>query len=116
MHREDVERSIETLEPLGSGYKILKINSKLLIQSVPHEFSIDQNTIFKYTDERGKILGPEIMGDACKWERERFEAVIESLTLQGFIWVDAKTTTNTTTATTGGRTSEEYWMLSLFEK
>ena len=60
---EDVERSIRTLEPLGSGYEIIKLNTRTNIQTVPREFSQDQS----------------------------FETTVMSLLSEGLIWVDTKT-------------------------
>ncbi|PVV04037.1 hypothetical protein BB560_001474 [Smittium megazygosporum] len=38
---EDIRSSISQLHPLSGGYKILKLNNKEMVQSVPHEFSQD---------------------------------------------------------------------------
>lgn len=86
---EDVERSIKTLEPLGSGYQIIRMNARTFIQSVPREFSQDQGVMLKQTSETGGSVNYQAF--AGEWSAERFEKVIESLVAEGLVWVDAKT-------------------------
>ena len=92
---EDVERSIRTLEPLGSGYEIIKLNSRTFIQSVPREFSRDQSQILKKASELNGRINYEILFKneslTLTWTEERFETTVMSLLSEGLIWVDTKT-------------------------
>lgn len=88
---EDVERSIRTLEPLGSGYEIIRMNTRTFIQSVPREFSQDQGTLLRKASERGGKVNFQVFESGDNWTRERFENTVESLLSEGLIWVDAKT-------------------------
>jgi len=88
---EDVERSIRTLEPLGSGYEIIKMNTRTFIQSVPREFSQDQGNLLRKASERGGKVNFQVFESLNNWTRERFENTIESLLSEGLIWVDSKT-------------------------
>lgn len=88
---EDVERSIRTLEPLGSGYEIIKMNTRTFIQSVPREFSQDQGNLLRKASERGGTVNFQDFESIDNWSRERFENTVESLLSEGLIWVDAKT-------------------------
>lgn len=89
---EDVERSIRTLEPLGSGYEIIKLNTRTFIQSVPREFSQDQSVLLKKASEKsGRINYQEFSAD---WSEERFETTVTGLLNEGLVWVDSKTRSN----------------------
>lgn len=88
---EDIERSIRTLEPLGSGYKIIKMNSRSFIQSVPREFSQDQGYLLKRCSERGQDGCINYQDFKGEWSEERFEKVIESILVEGLAWIDSKT-------------------------
>lgn len=90
---EDVERSIRTLEPLGSGYEIIKLNTRTFIQSVPREFSQDQSILLKKASESGGSVSLPSVSD-LNWTAERFEATVTGLLAEGLIWVDAKTPSN----------------------
>lgn len=88
---EDVERSIRTLEPLGSGYEIIKMNTRTFVQSVPREFSQDQANLLKKAAERGGRVNFQVFSSTEAWTKERFDNTVESLLSEGLIWVDAKT-------------------------
>lgn len=102
--REDVERSIRTLEPLGSGYAIIKLNSRTLIQSVPLEFSHDQTVILRKASERNGLINSKLLRDEVGWTEERFESTLRSLLSDGLVWVDNKTFDG----------SPDYWIASFF--
>ena len=85
---EDVERAIRTLEPFGSGYKIIKINQRSFVQSVPREFSQDQSVIMKKAAEKRGIIRFDDFKN--EWNEERFGRTIESLIGEGLIWIDLK--------------------------
>ena len=99
---EDVERSIRTLEPLGSGYKIIKLNTKTFIQSVPREFSQDQAILLKKATEKNGKINIEMVSGTAGWTMERFENIVNSLLAEGLIWVDSKTRTG----------QNDYWISS----
>ena len=86
---EDVERSIRTLEPLGSGYKIIKLNTRTFVQSVPRELSHDQSNLLRQASEQGGKVSYEIF--SATWSMERFESTVSALLSEGLVWVDSKT-------------------------
>ena len=83
-----MERSIRTLEPLGSGYKIIKMNSRTFVQSVPRELSQDQTILLRKASDQFGLINYET---SCSWSRERFERTVESLLVEGLVWIDNKT-------------------------
>lgn len=88
---EDVERSIRALEPLGSGYEIIKMNTRTFVQSVPREFSQDQANLLRKASERGGRVNFQVFSSPENWTRERFDNTVQSLLSEGLIWIDAKT-------------------------
>lgn len=86
---EDVEISIKTLEPLGSGYEIIKLNTRTFVQSVPRELSQDQSNLLRKASERGGKINYEAF--LAVWTTERFENTVSALLAEGLVWVDSKT-------------------------
>ena len=86
---EDVERSIQTLEPLGSGYEIIKLNTRTFVQSVPRELSQDQSNLLRKASERGGRINFEVFSST--WTMERFDNTVNALLSEGLVWVDSKT-------------------------
>lgn len=101
-----MERSIRTLEPLGSGYKIIQINSRIFIQSVPRELSQDQTILLNKAADRSGSINYEafISSKSANWSKERFEKTVETLLTEGLIWVDNKTKSG----------EANYWIASFF--
>jgi ESCRT-II complex subunit VPS22 len=86
---EDVERAIWTLEPLGSGYKIIKMTHRTFVQSVPREFSQDQSVLMKRAMDHGGFFNFALLSG--EWNLERFDSAVQSLIGEGLVWVDSKT-------------------------
>lgn len=83
--RCDVIRAIETLEPLGSGYRIIQANQRKFVQSIPRAFSLDQTQLLTAASSTG-LLQP-----SNTWAQERFEAAVRGMIEDSLVWVDAKT-------------------------
>ena len=89
------------MEPLGSGYAIIKLNSRTFIQSIPRAFSSDQTLLLQAANaETGKIIPP------ASWKEERLESTAKMLIEAGLVWVDGKTTSNT----------DEYYVISFLQR
>ena len=84
------------MEPLGSGYKVIKTNNLKFVQSIPRAFSLDQTLLLTAARTNG-LLEP-----ATSWTRERFEAAVKGMIEDSLVWIDGKTGT--------GRT--EYYLVS----
>ncbi len=85
LFRFDVIRAIEALEPLGSGYRVLKTNNRKFVQSIPRAFSLDQTQLLTAADSTG-LLRPA----ASTWTQERFEAAVRGMIEDSLVWVDGK--------------------------
>jgi len=85
--RDDVLRAVKSLEPLASGYAIMKLGSKQMIRSVPKELNVDQTTILEVIQVLGYIT-VSMLQINLKWARPRAVAVIEDLVADSLVWVD----------------------------
>lgn len=94
-------RAIDSMEPLGSGYSIIKLNSRTFIQSIPRAFSGDQTLLLGAADpETGKIVTPS------SWQVERLANNVKMLIEAGLVWVDGKT----------GTGNDEYYVISFIQR
>jgi ESCRT-II complex subunit VPS22 len=98
----DVERAIKTLEPLGSGYRIINLSHRRLIQSVPREFSTDQTLLLNKAEALRGRFG---RGDLAEWSQERFHGALSSLIDEGLVWIDEQEPS----------CRPQYWMASFFD-
>ena len=85
--RDDILRAVKSLEPLGSGFTILKLGAKQMIRSVPKELNTDQSVVL----EAVQIMGNVTVSMLCynlNWERARAAAIIDDLVADSLLWVD----------------------------
>lgn len=75
---EDIVRSIRNLKPLGSGYDIIKVGSKQLVQSVPREVSNDFSLILSTFQEQGHFTWQLVL-QALSWSDSRIDNAIVRL-------------------------------------
>lgn len=87
--QDDVIQSIQTLEPLGAGYRILELNGSMMIQSVPKEFDEDQAVVMSIAQETGGRVVPSMLIQSKNWTHTRALAALENMLLRdGLCWVD----------------------------
>lgn len=84
---DDVLRAVASLEPLASGYAIMKLGSKQMIRSVPKELNIDQSTVLEVIQILGYVTASMLQIN-LKWARPRARAVIDDLVADSLVWVD----------------------------
>jgi ESCRT-II complex subunit VPS22 len=84
---DDVEAAVRTLKPLGSGYKILEIGNKRVIQSVPTELNADHMAVLKLLQETGHTTEEEICSGLC-WTAKRMHDAVNILLEEGMVWID----------------------------
>jgi ESCRT-II complex subunit VPS22 len=86
---DDILRAVKSLEPLGSGFTVLKIGSKQMIRSVPKELNTDQSTVLEAIQVLGYVTVSMLQLN-LGWERARAVAVIDDLVADSLVWVDAQ--------------------------
>lgn len=84
---DDVLRAVKSLEPLGSGFTIMKLGAKQMIRSVPKELNTDQSTVLEVIQLMGYIT-LSMLQINLNWERARAVAVIDDLVADSLVWVD----------------------------
>jgi ESCRT-II complex subunit VPS22 len=73
--RDDVTRAMTKLKVLGSGFEILRIGSRTMLQSVPMEISNDHTTILLYAQEKGFVTYSMIRRE-LNWSKDRIDVVL----------------------------------------
>ncbi|KAK0531797.1 ESCRT II complex subunit Dot2 [Tilletia horrida] len=105
---EDIARSIELLEPLGSGYAIINIpatttsnsgkssSHRQMVRSVPRELDMDAQTVLGLLLASGYVtldalVRPNPAMNKGAWTEERARAVLDGMLMgEGTLWVDSQ--------------------------
>ncbi|KAE8371940.1 EAP30/Vps36 family-domain-containing protein [Aspergillus bertholletiae] len=86
---DDVLRAVKALEPLGSGFSIVRVGSKQYIRSVPKELNADQATVLEVIQILGYV-SISMLQINLKWEKARAQTVLDDLLADGLVWLDAQ--------------------------
>ncbi|EZF36109.1 Vacuolar-sorting protein SNF8 [Trichophyton interdigitale] len=86
---DDILRAVESLVPLGSGFKVVKVGSKKFIRSVPKELNTDQATVLEVIQLLGFVTVSMLQLN-LQWEKARSKTVIDDLLADGLVWVDSQ--------------------------
>ncbi|KAE9961490.1 hypothetical protein BLS_001944 [Venturia inaequalis] len=86
---DDIRRAVKSLEPLGSGFKIIDLGANQMIRSVPKELNTDQSTVLEVVQVLGYVT-VSVLRDNLGWEKARAAAVIEDLVADSLVWVDSQ--------------------------
>ncbi|OJD39829.1 eap30 vps36 family protein [Diplodia corticola] len=87
---DDVLRAVKSLEPLGSGFTIMRLGHKQMIRSVPKELNTDQSAVLEAIQVLGYVT-VSMLQINLGWERARAVAAIEDLLADSLVWVDKQT-------------------------
>lgn len=80
---------MKSLEPLGSGFSIVRVGSKQYIRSIPKELNTDQATVLEVIQLLG-FVSVSMLRLNLNWEAARAKTVIDDLLADGLVWVDAQ--------------------------
>lgn len=86
---DDILRAVRSLEPLGSGFSIVKVGSKQYIRSIPKELNTDQATVLEVIQVLG-FVSVSMLRLNLKWEKARAQTVIDDLLADGLVWLDSQ--------------------------
>ena len=84
---DDIRRAVESLKPLGSGFKIMELGGKQMIRSVPKELNTDQSTVLEAIQILGYVTVSMLQAN-LNWDKARAMAVIDDLVADSLVWVD----------------------------
>ncbi|KAF8313271.1 winged helix DNA-binding domain-containing protein [Clavulina sp. PMI_390] len=86
---DDVVRSIKTLEPLGAGYRVIKVGSKSMVCSSVKELDSDQAVILSLAQKTGGRFDEKTLVIHTRWTVERARAAASNMIdRDGLCWVD----------------------------
>lgn len=86
---DDIQRALESLEPLGGMFKTTRLGSTKFIRSVPKELNPDQSTVLEVIQVLGYVTISMLQAN-LGWEIARAIAVIDDLVADSLVWVDSQ--------------------------
>lgn len=109
----DVRRAIETLDPLGCGYKLLEVGGRKVVQCYPLGLDRDSLVVVEVASRTGRgAVGKDEVYSAKRgegWTMDRVERALEKAVMSdGMAWIDEQASR---TAGAGA----EYWVPALFD-
>ncbi|KAJ3209834.1 ESCRT-II subunit protein snf8 [Dinochytrium kinnereticum] len=84
---DDIVRSIKNLKPLGSGFELVTIGSRKMVQSVPRELNADFSLVLSIAQTKGYTTATELV-ESQGWEEGRATNALDSLLKEGICWID----------------------------
>ncbi|KAJ3412415.1 hypothetical protein HDV05_000773 [Chytridiales sp. JEL 0842] len=74
---DDILKAIKTLEPLGSGFKVLQLGEKTMVQSLPRELNLDFSTVLVAAQATGYVTLHSLT-QSLQWTEHRAQEVLVS--------------------------------------
>ncbi|XP_065053179.1 vacuolar-sorting protein SNF8-like [Rhopilema esculentum] len=84
---DDLLRAIKKLHVLGSGFQVIPLQGRQVIQSVPGELNVDHTTLLE-TAQKSGYTSMSMLSSELGWDNHRSEQVLNYLIQEGMIWVD----------------------------
>lgn len=84
MNEKDIETALKNLKVLGSGYCIVQIGKKKYMKTTSFDIDEDQTALLALAEGKGYFT----QQDAKGMSEKRFDAALQTLLDQGFVWVD----------------------------
>ena len=88
--KDDICRSIEKLDALGGGVKVLRLGNKLMVQSVPTEMNVDQQQLLATAAKHNGVVTKSLLQRTHHWNSSRTDIILQPLLQEGMAWVDDK--------------------------
>ena len=84
---DDITRAIGKLKTLGSGFRLVKVGSESLVQSVPGELNQDKNAALNLAQSKGYTSQEELM-HSLRWSETRASETLSALLKEGLAMLD----------------------------
>ena len=84
---DDITRAIAKLKTLGSGFRLVKLADKNLVQSIPGELNQDKNAALDLAQSKGYTSEEELM-QKLNWSETRASETLAGLLKAGLAMVD----------------------------
>ena len=86
---EDILRSIRNLKPLGTGFEILTLGGKQVLQSLPREMNLDHLSILNlHSLQANGFFSLKDIVSELKWTEDRATENVHFLVREGILWID----------------------------
>ena len=86
---DDIERGLDSLQPLGGMFKTTVLGSNKFIRSVPKELNPDQSIVLEVIQVLGYVTMSMLQAN-LGWERARAIAVVDDLVADSLVWLDSQ--------------------------
>lgn len=73
---DDIVRAVKSIQVLGSGFSIVQIKDKRLVQSVPMDLSTDHTLVISLAQQQGGKVTASDLSSQLKWTADHAEAAI----------------------------------------
>jgi ESCRT-II complex subunit VPS22 len=93
VNKDDIERAVKQLGALGSGFQIIRLGSKKILQSVPYQLSNDHTTVLELAQADHFVTKDKLVKE-LHWAESRCELVLEQLLEEGIAWIDSDPNTS----------------------
>ena len=88
MSKDDVAQAIKKLNKLGSGFQMIQVGNKTIVQSVPGELNRDHNQILSHAESQGGWLRSKDVEGKLGYSEDRVQQALQALLNEGQAWVD----------------------------
>jgi len=86
--KDDVVQSIKKLGKLGSGFRLLQIGKRTIVQSVPGELNRDHNMVLSQAESQGGWVRSADIERSLGFTQDRMQQALQALLNEGQAWVD----------------------------
>mmetsp|Transcript_11680 Transcript_11680/g.21901 ORF Transcript_11680/g.21901 Transcript_11680/m.21901 type:complete len:160 (-) Transcript_11680:14-493(-) len=86
--KDDVAQAIKKLNKLGSGFQMIQVGNKTIVQSVPGELNRDHNQILSHAESQGGWLRSKDVEEKLGYSEDRVQQALQALLNEGQAWVD----------------------------
>ncbi|GAB6032480.1 ESCRT-II subunit protein snf8 [Chamberlinius hualienensis] len=84
---DDLLRAIKKLKVLGSGFTVIPMKNRYLVQSIPGEFSMDHTTVLQLAEGKAYI-SVNVLKEQLSWQDDRATRALDFLVHEGLAWID----------------------------
>ena len=85
---DDLMQALKNLKILGSGFKVVKIGKKYLVQSIPSDMGEDPEKVLNFAEEQGGVCTVDSLRASEGWSITRSETVLTQLLHSSQAWLD----------------------------
>jgi len=89
---DDLERAAKKLKVLGSGFQLISVGNRTMVQSVPCELNTDHTTVLVLAQD-SKFVTSSTLQKELQWRKDRIDSVLELLLRESMAWIDDQSET-----------------------